>query len=302
MSIESWPKIAIIVLNWNGWRDTIECLESLRHITYPNYEIIVIDNGSNDGSVEHIQEIYSNLTLIETGKNLGYAGGNNVGICYALKQGADYVLILNNDTMVEPYTLTAMVEVAKETGADVVGGLIKDITGSIIHFARSRYPVMFFCSEPQKYVPNKKWWLSACVEGSAMLLSKKLLLERAETLGYFLDESLFLYCEEIELGVWCRQKGKKCVVARDAVVYHKVSASSGGKGKPLPFYYLTRNRLLLARRYLKGPIRIIFEVFYPIWRIIRAGMYFCQRQPEIATAILQGLIDGYKGKRGAKLW
>jgi GT2 family glycosyltransferase len=297
----TYPKVYIILLNYNNWADTIECLESLQCLTYPNYDIIIVDNGSTNDSVKNIRKAYPNLTLIETGKNLGYAGGNNVGISYALKHGADYVLILNNDTIVEPHTLTTMVEIAKETGADVVGGLIKDLTGRKVLFAKSNYPVMFFVSEPQKYIPKEKWWPSDRVEGSAMLLSRELLLERWRVLGYFLDESLFLYCEELELAMYCRHFKKKSVVAGEAVVYHKVGASSGGKGKPSQFYYLTRNRLLLARRYLRGPIRIIFEVFYPIWKIIRAGMYFCQGHPEIAEAILQGLMDGYRGKTGAKL-
>ncbi|NSW84032.1 MAG: glycosyltransferase family 2 protein [Syntrophothermus sp.] len=293
--------MAVIVLNWNGWRDTIECLESLQRSTYPNYQIIVVDNGSTDNSVKHIQSAHPDITIIENGRNLGYAGGNNAGIQYALEQGVEFVLILNNDVKVEPKTVRAMVEVAKESGASIVGALVKDIRDGKVLFARSLYPWMFFFSEPQRYAFDKRWWPSDRVEGSAMLLNRDLLLERWRVLGYFLDESLFLYCEELELAMWCRHFRKKSVVAGEAVVHHKVAASSGGKGKPSRFYYLTRNRLLLARRYLQGPIRIIFQVCYPVWRIIRAGMYLGRWQPEIAGAILQGLIDGYRGKIGAEL-
>jgi len=296
----TWPKVAIIVLNWNGWRDTIECLESLQQITYPNYQVIVVDNGSTDDSVLRLRGAYPNLALIENGENLGYSGGNNVGIHPGLGQGAEYVLILNNDIRVEANTLTTMVEVAQKSGAGVVGASVKDARDGRILFARSRYPTMFFWSELQEYIPDAKWWPSDRVEGSAMLLHRDLLLERWQSLGYFLDESLFVYCEEIELAMWCRRVGRKSVVSGEAIVYHKVGASLGGKAQPLQFYYLTRNRVLLARRYLRGSVRILFEVIYPLWRMIRAGQYLIQRRCEVAGAILQGLIDGYRGKTGPR--
>jgi len=295
---KAWPKVAIIILNWNGWRDTIECLESLQRLTYPNYQIIVVDNGSTDDSVVRIRAAYPNLVLIETGENLGYAGGNNIGISYVLEHGAEYVLILNNDVKVEPNILTIMMEVAQQNDASVIGALVKDTSDGKILFARSRYPAMLLYSERQQYNSNQKWWYTARVGGSAMLLRRDLLLERRQLLGYFLDESLFLYCEEIELGIWCRRVGRKSVVARDAVVYHKVGASSGGKKQPLQFYYLTRNRILIARRYLKKFSFALFAISYSLWRCVRIGMYLGQGQREIASAIFQGLLDGFKGRTG----
>ena len=94
------PKVAIIILNWNGLKDTIECLESVKKIDYPNYEIIVVDNASVDGSPEKLKELFPDITLIRNKENLGYAGGNNVGIRYALKNNAEYIFVLNNDTVV----------------------------------------------------------------------------------------------------------------------------------------------------------------------------------------------------------
>jgi len=365
-----YPKVYIIILNYNNWKDTIECLESVLRNDYPNYQVIVIDNGSPNNSMEYIKawaegkqevltpepshplyhlsyppvkkpipyiyctreeaekggdfELEEKLTkewrkqrkffnnkeliptspypliFIQTGENLGFAGGNNVGIRYALKQKAEYVLILNNDTQVEKNILLAMVKMAQENKADVVGAVIKDANTKNVLFAKSFYPHMFFYSEPQRSVPKKKWWLTHRVNGSAMLLHKDLLTERHKELGYFLDASLFLYCEEIELAMWCLQKRIKSIIARKAIVYHKVGTSSGGRARPIQFYYLTRNRVLLARRYLRGPLKVWFFVFYPIWRIIRAGIYGAKGQTEIAKAILQGLLDGYKGRAGAK--
>jgi len=353
-------KIYIITLNYNGWADTIECLESVLRNDYHDYQVIVLDNNSPNNSIEYIKAwaegkldvwvnpyctlrrlsyppvpkpipyVYYNreeaekggnldiekqlegkipegittkypLVFIQTGENLGFAGGNNVGTRYALaKDDFEYILFLNNDTVIEPRTLRVMVEVARETKASVVGAVIRDYSNKRIIFSKSSYPAMFFYYQPQRHIINQRWWQSDRVEASSMLVHKGLLLERWNTLGYFLDESLFLYCEEIELAMWCRQLKRTSVVAGEAVAYHKVGTSTGGKGKPSQFYYLTRNRVLLARRYLQGPLRIIFEMFYPIWRVIRAGIYLFRRQPEIAKAILDGLLDGYRGKTGMK--
>ena len=355
----NYPKVAIIILNYNGWADTIECLESVLRNDYPNYQVIVVDNNSPNNSMEYIKawaegklDVWVNselplrhlsfppvnkpipyvyyirneaerggkpefeesledripqgvttkypLVFIQTGSNLGYSGGNNIGIAYALKKRTDYLLILNNDTIIKSETVSTLIEVAERTKASVVGALIKDALTQRPVFISSRYPQMFFYSESQKRVPEMTWWPSDRVEGSAMLLDRKLLLERQQTVGYFLDESLFLYCEEMELIVWCRQNGKKSVVSGESIVYHKVGISSGGRGSPIQFYYQTRNRVLLARRYLRGPLKVCFFVFYPLWRMIRAGIYAAKGRSQIAKSILQGLLDGYKGRVGEK--
>jgi len=107
------PLVFIIVLNWNGKDDTLECLGSLQQLDYPNFETVVVDNGSTDGSEDVIRSAFPSVNFIQTGRNLGYAGGNNVGIKHALSHGADYVWLLNNDTTVDPNALTALVETAQ---------------------------------------------------------------------------------------------------------------------------------------------------------------------------------------------
>src|SRR3954453_12196768 len=93
------PLIIIVVLNWNGCADTIECLESVRALDYPNFRTVLVDNGSTDRTVVATRQHFPDVHIIQNGRNLGYAAGNNVGIRYALRQGADYILILNNDTI-----------------------------------------------------------------------------------------------------------------------------------------------------------------------------------------------------------
>jgi GT2 family glycosyltransferase len=108
-----YPKISIIVLNWNGKIDTLECLQSVYRIDYTNFDVIVVDNGSSDDSVQAIRDSFPEVTVLETNENLGFAGGNNVGIRYALKNGADYIFLLNNDTIVDPRILKQFIEVSK---------------------------------------------------------------------------------------------------------------------------------------------------------------------------------------------
>ena len=104
------PKIAVIVLNWNGKQDTLACLQSLDKLTYPHFETIVVDNGSTDGSIEAIREHFPQHLLIETGSNLGFAEGNNRGILEGIQRGADLLFLLNNDTIVATDILEHFVE------------------------------------------------------------------------------------------------------------------------------------------------------------------------------------------------
>src|SRR4030067_3270221 len=106
------PMISIIILNWNGLSDTLECLESVKKIDYPSFEIIVVDNGSTDGSATTISRLHPGVVIIETGKNLGFAEGNNVGIRYALNNGSEYIFMLNNDTIVDPQIVKSFLEAA----------------------------------------------------------------------------------------------------------------------------------------------------------------------------------------------
>ena len=105
--------VAIIILNWNGKHDTCECIDSARKLNYPNYEIIVVDNGSEDESVQFLGKKYPDILILENGANLGYAEGNNRAIKYAIEQEFDYILLLNNDAVVDPQILNSFISVSK---------------------------------------------------------------------------------------------------------------------------------------------------------------------------------------------
>src|SRR3990172_1401868 len=120
------PLVYIVVVNWNGWEHTVRCLDSLRLLDHPTHRVIVVDNGSTDGSLERIRAFDPDIELIESTKNLGFAGGSNIGIRLALERGADYLWVLNNDIVVEPDTLSALVSVARSRpGIGVIGAAVR---------------------------------------------------------------------------------------------------------------------------------------------------------------------------------
>ena len=252
----AYPRVAVIVLNWNGCADTLECVGSLLKLDYPRYEVIVVDNGSVDDSVPKIRSAYPNVRIIETGANLGYAGGNNVGLRSALNAGFDYALVLNNDTTVDRGLLRAMLEThGAATDIGIVGA-------QILYYSQpdtiwtstatwSERTLSFVRPERgKKFGPNDEMFLETdIVIGCCMLVSSNTI----RLLGD-LDERFFLNYEETD---WCyraRAAGLRCVIATRAVIWHKVSASFGGE-TPLWHYFLSRNRLLWSEMHLSPPVR-----------------------------------------------
>jgi GT2 family glycosyltransferase len=119
----NYHKVSIIILNWNGYEDTIECIESLKKITYPNYEVIIVDNASSGDDVRILKEKYGGyIHMIANDQNYGFPEGNNIGMRYALGKGTDYLLLLNNDTVVDPEFVTEMVKVAESNPAVGIAG------------------------------------------------------------------------------------------------------------------------------------------------------------------------------------
>ncbi|MCB1066596.1 MAG: glycosyltransferase family 2 protein [Simkania sp.] len=232
----------IIILNWNGKQDTLDCLESLTHVKAP-HQIIVVDNGSTDDSVQAISTAFPLILLIETGENLGYAEGNNVGIREALKLGATHLLILNNDTTVEPDFLDAFlasddaIQGAKPllasdpTTLDHLGGIweMKKGTFSLIGCREKasqwneRIPLDYVC-------------------GVALFAKAEVF----KKIGLF-EPRFFLFWEESD---WCaraKRAGYQPYFCPNAKLNHKVSASFTG-GKAHTTYFWWRNRLFWVKR------------------------------------------------------
>ena len=251
------PKVFIIILNWNGLKDTLECLESVFKLDYPNFEVIVVDNGSTDNSVEVIRKAYPQVILIENKKNLGYAEGNNVGIRYALKHGADYVWLLNNDTVVDADALKNLVKVAeKNENVGILGSKIYYydkpniicFAGATIDWEKGTSPHIGDGEiDKGQYDAIKE---VDRVTGCSMLVKK----EVCETIG-LLDENFFLYVEEVDWCVRAKKAGFKCMIVPDSKVYHKISISVKKISNFYKTYYMNRNFLYLIKKNHSFPIR-----------------------------------------------
>jgi GT2 family glycosyltransferase len=243
------PSVSIIVLSYNGREDTLACLRSLDHLMYPNVEVVVVDNASADGSVEAIRSAYPQTTIIETGANLGFTGGNNVGIKYALEHGADYIMLLNNDTIVAPDMLNLMVEVME--GDSSIG-----VTGPTIYYYNAPDLIwsaggkidwsqgttsMIGLNEEDKSQFGVSPRAVDFVTGCAMLVKREV-WERAG----LLDDQFFMYYEETEWCVRANRAGYKIMYIPSAMMWHKISIDERA-ASPRTYYYMTRNRLLFLR-------------------------------------------------------
>lgn len=315
-----YPKVSIIILNWNGWRDTIECLESLYQITYPNYDVIVIDNGSKDESIEKIKEycegkikvkskffeydpsnkpikvieytreeaeagggkeeeiadLPSNrkLVLIKNEKNYGFAEGNNIGMRYALKAlNPDYILLLNNDTVVDKRFLDELVKVAEsDEKIGIVGPKIyyyneprkiQHAGGIINMWTGRRY--MRGCGEIDNIKYNKLMPVDF-ITGATLLIKRDVIYN----IG-LLDPEYFSYTEDID---WCyrtTKSGYRILYVPNAKVWHKVSATTGGEMSDTSLYYISRNTIIFMKKnanFYQWPTYILFSLFYFVRRLV----------------------------------
>ena len=242
--------VCIVVLTWNRRVDTLECLRSLARITEPEVRVILVDNGSSDGTVEAVREEFPGIELIETGENLGYTGGNNMGIRRALDLGADYVLILNNDTVVAPGFVRELLAVASKS--DRIGFVSPKIyfmdPPDRIWFSGARYYTWCGYGRMVGYREKDREQYDRVREidrpcGCAMLVSRAVCREAG-----LLDPGIFLYVDEVEWALRARRLGFRSYIAPGAKVWHKVSSSAGGEGHPDAFYYGVRNTLYALNR------------------------------------------------------
>lgn len=305
------PFVSVVILNWNGWRDTLECLKSLEALTYDNYKIVVVDNASTDGSEQRIREAYPNLILIQSGANLGFAGGNNVGIKHALLQEADFVWLLNNDTVVEPDALTHLVQ---RIQADPKVGMC----GSTLVYYHSRNTIQAYAGGNYNYLLGTTKQLGQgkprsrvvdvdavedsldYVEASSLLVSRQFL----EEVG-LMCEDYFLYYEEID---WVTRAGGRyrLAYAPDSVVYHKEGASIGGSNYAVgekswtADYYSIRNRILITKRFFPyALITVYLSLLVVILNRVRRGQW--KRVKMVACLVFGGkrLHGGKRASSGA---
>ena len=238
------PRVVCVIVNWNGWQDTMACLDSLRLQDYPNLGVIVVDNGSTNGSSERIRAEHPWVNLLQLPENLGFPTGCNAGTRLAYEQGADLIWLLNNDTIAPPGTATAIVRAAQahpEAGAIGTvlyyfhdpaavqawgGGQIRLSSAFVSHF-----------TAPASFTSGNTFFT-----GASLTLPRRV----CESVGIFF-EGFFMYCDDTDLCLRIHRAGYPLVMAEDTAILHKEGASSP-KRSPLIDQFATTSTLRLLQR------------------------------------------------------
>lgn len=320
--LEQFPlKVSIIILNWNGLEDTIECLESLKKITYPNYEVIVVDNGSRGNDAQVLKEKFGDyIYLIQNDKNYGYTGGSNIGIRYALSNSfPDYFLILNNDVIVAPDFLTEMVKVAEsKKQAGVVGPktYLYSLPNQLwlayatidMHKGRTS---LVGSGENDNGQYDEVMEVDGYLAGSCLLIKQKVI----QNIGLF-DESYFCYWDETDYCFRVRKAGYKVIYAPHAKIWHKKSARLKPWYKtlrrrdqvntpPYYLYFMTRNNFKFMKEHAtKAQYCSFFLYFfgYRLWFTSGVCLVY-YRDVRQLIAFYRGVRDGLlNSEKGAKLY
>jgi len=274
------PRVVCVLVNWNGWQDTIECLDSLRLQDYPNLGVIVVDNGSSNDSSSRIRAAHPWATLHQLPDNVGFAAGCNAGTRLAYAQGADFIWLLNNDTIAPPGTASAIVRTAlahpeagavgsilyyRHAPAEVQawgGGTIDLTSGFISHFTK-----------PASFAPANTFFT-----GASLTLPRHV----CEAVGIFY-EGFFMYCDDCDLCLRIRRAGYSLVIAEGTAILHKEGGSSP-KRSPLIERFATTSMMRLLTRHAPIPI-----LSMSIYLLLRLGNRACRGRWSNFGAVCRGV-------------
>lgn len=292
------PAVAIIILNWNGLTDTLECISSLQKLNYKNRQIIVVDNNSNE-DLTPLKEMTEDVLLIRNKENYGYAQGNNVGIRKALELGCKYCWILNNDTTVERDSLACMVrELENERELAAVTNLILYYDDpSLAWFAGGFFdkglPAIRAYFEKINVAEEKK---TGPVVETEYLCGCSFVARTAalEAIGGF-DEGYFCYVEDVDLSLTLVVAGYNIGYVPGAVVWHKVSRSSGNHS-PIKLYYKHRNVIYFLKKF-DAPASVLFSWWWTSLRFF-LSLAVKHRNYRASRYLFLGLVDAVRNKRG----
>jgi len=301
-------KVTTIVLNWNGWKDTISCLESLSLVDTSSFdlEVLVVDNASNDDSIHKLEEYKKkfDFKLIQNTSNLGFAEGNNVGLRYAISKGFDYAMVLNNDTLVDRKIFLHLLSVFEDNGrVGVVSPKIYFAKG--FEFHKERYSTRDL-GRVIWYAGGKVDWNNVMginlgvdevdqgqfeeikevdfATGCSSIFSVPVL----KKVGLY-DKRYFMYFEDVDLSLRIKKAGYKVLFQPKGIVWHKVAQSSN-IGSDLNDYFISRNRLLFGLKYAQ--LRTKIALFRESLRFLLRG----RKWQKI------GVRDFYLGKFGKGSW
>lgn len=278
------PLVAILLLNYRNWQDTVACVESIQRIIYNNYSILIVDNGSPNKSVSEMCSRLKDIQIVETGRNLGFTGGVNFAIRHALALKPKYILNLNPDTVVEPQFLSCLVGALEENSeAAIACGTIYHLSDkSSIWYAGGKLIPWRGLAVHFKSLRFSKPYAVSFVTGCMTLLR----VDALATIG-LQDERFFMYLDDIEYSARVQRHGFQLLYVPHAVIYHRQEQNEESAFK---LYYSVRNRLLLIDSAFSSVAQGIARVYFLLvitskliaWRIAKPTMY---------KAALQGLQD-----------
>ena len=300
-----FPKVSIIILNWNGWEDTLECLESLYQITYPNYEVVVVDNDSKNQSVKMIKTWADKtlsdkkLLLIKNNKNYGFAGGNNIAINQVLKEKkSDYALLLNNNTVVDKKFLTELINVAeKKENIGIVGPKIyyynfhdrKDIIQSV--GTKANLYTARLSNYGNKRIDEKQFEKTKsvdCICGACLLIKRKVI----NKIG-LLNEKFFAYLEDVDWSLRAKKHGFKVICVPRSKIWHKEGISLK-KSPGISLFYGTRNTFFVEKIHANVFQFYIFIFYYFLIKFPKKIVYclLFKNKINMLKNYLKGLKEG----------
>jgi GT2 family glycosyltransferase len=293
------PLVITVILNTNRRSDTLECLQSLAQSSYPNNHVMVLDNATSDGSVAAIQSAFPTVQILELTENLGYAGNNNVGIKAALEQGADWVLVLNEDTIVDPACLAELVGVGEsDSRIGIVGPMvyhhgeptiIQSAGGRLGRHWESQHIAQNETDTQQFSAPHAIDWISGCA-----ILVRRAVIEQVG----MLDERFFYYWEETEWCLRARRGGWQILHVPQAKLWHK-GVQRDYRPKPSVAYYNTRNRLFMLHKH-RAPLGIRMIAWAQIGRTLMSMSIRPKWRASRAhrDAMLRGIMDFLRHRWG----
>lgn len=296
--MNSLPEVYAVILNYNGYIDTVNCIESLKKVNYKKLKLVVVDNASTDDSVQQLKKNFSDIKFIVSDENLGYAGGMNLGIKHALKNEGDLILLSNNDIEFTENFLEPLINII--TSREEIGIVSPKILylhdKDTIYFAGGEFRISLcgafnpFQGKPSQYFGNRLRKISF-VDGSCLLVKKRVF----EKIG-FLDEKYFMYFEDLDFSKKVGEYFEMNFVP-ESIVYHKTGAGLSWKDfSPLYYYYSTRNRLIFFSNF-NFWIKVYTLIFTTINSIAKSLVllktYLFQGKKAIREKSLQYLWQGY---------
>lgn len=301
-----FPSVALVVVNWNTYGYTKSCIEQAAKLNYPNFEVLLVDNGSTDGSGERLHAEFPHITYLPNERNLGFTGGNNRGIDVALERGFTYVFLLNNDTYfdvgfldplvahLEQYPLTGAVQplIYESNGAKGVwhaGGLFNRFTGKTTSIKRS----------VDLNAPYPSEWLTGC----AFLVRSSVIRQVGA-----LRDAYFAYFEDVDWSFRIRHAGYTLAIVPESVLHHEVSASTKAKTKqkegflsPAAHYLNVRNQFLLLKSAPKGLVKEIAWPYQLVKGLAVLSYFVLRLRLKKLRAAADGLRDGLRDHPGSEI-